>query len=283
MASREPYAEELRAHRERAGLTQIELGDRLRVHATLVTHWEAGRRKPCPQDAERLDEIFDTGGTFRRFLKRRPFAEYFERVALAEQGAKRIEEFAPALVPGLLQTEAYARVVFRTSRFSWREEEFEEQITNRMARQRLLGKELPEAWFILSEAVLRIVVGNPALMAAQLAHIAALVRRHRVTVQVVPFSHGSHAAMASMVTVLKFQDQPDLAYEEGACTGRVADADTPDLVRKCRDAYDLAKAAALPPAASLSLLESIMEEYRRHDDSVRPEPRMLARIEPQQR
>lgn len=282
MASREPYAEELRAHRERAGLTQIELGDRLRVHATLVTHWEAGRRRPCPADADRLDEVLGAPGTFARFLKPRRYADYFERAAQAEESAERIDEFAPAYVPGLLQTEAYARHVFRASRLHWCEEEFERRVASRLTRGKLLHRPKPAAWFVLSESVLRIVVGSRAVMAEQLEHVASLARSHRIMVQVLPFSHGSHAAMGSMVSLMRFTDGPELAYVEALHTGNVIDADTPDLVQQCRDAYDLIRAVALPPEASMRLLEAVTEEYR-NDASLRPEQRLLAHVQLQRR
>ncbi|WP_130798325.1 helix-turn-helix domain-containing protein [Streptomyces otsuchiensis] len=283
MALREPYAEELRAQRERAGLTQAELGERLRVHPSLIAHWEAGRRRPCPEDADRLDEVFGTPGTFARFLKPRPYAAYFERAAQAEESAARIEEFAPVYVPGLLQTEAYARQVFRTSRLHWCEEELERYVANRLKRAEILRRDSPEAWFILSESVLRIAVGGPAVMSEQLAHIAELARRHRVLLQVVPFAHGSHSAMGSMLKLMKFAEGPDLAYVEALYTGNVIDADTPEVVRGCRDAYDPVRAAALPPDASLHLLENVMEEYRSYDRTLLPEQRRVAQVQLQRR
>lgn len=283
VAERKPYAEELRARREEAELTQKELAEVLAVHASLVAHWEAGRRMPGPRDASRLDQVLHTGGTFVRFLEKNPYADRFDRVAKAEAQATRIEEFAPVYVPGLLQTKSYALEVYRAAQLFCPPDELDRQVVNRLKRAEIFKSNLPEAWFILSESVLRIVVGNNAVMAEQLHHIAALAHSSRITLQVVPFSGGPHAAMGSLLTLMRFADAPDMAYVEGLHTGNVMDANTPDRVQLCRDAYDLTRAAALPPRASLDFLESVTEEYRSYDRTRRSESGVLAQVQLQRR
>lgn len=282
-AEREPYAEELRARREEAGLTQKELADLLAVHPSLVAHWEAGRRMPGPRDAQRLDQVLKTGGTFVRFLEKNPFADHFERVAKAETEATRIEEFAPVYVPGLLQTKAYATEVYRASRLFYPPDELDRQVVNRLQRAEIFKGKLPEAWFILSETVLRVVVGGHDVMSEQLSHILGLVRSKRIRFQVVPFGEGAHAAMGSPLTLMKFADAPDMAYVEGLHTGNVMDANTADYGQLCRDAYDLTRAAAMPPGASLRFLESVTEEYRSYEHTPRPVPDVLAQVQLQRR
>lgn len=282
-AEREPYAEELRARREEAGLTQRELADLLAVHPSLVAHWEAGRRMPGPRDAQRLDQLLKTGGTFVRFLEKNPFADRFERVAKAESQATRIEAFAPVYVPGLLQTKAYATEVYRASRLFFPPDELDRQVVNRLRRAEILEGKLPEAGFILSEAVLRVVVGSHGVMAEQLGHICGLVRSKRIGFQVVPFGEGAHAAMGSLLTLMKFADAPDMAYVEGLHTGNVMDANNADSVQLCRDAYDLTRAVALSPGASLRFLESVTEEYRTHEHTPRPVPSVVAQVQLQRR
>ncbi|MBU7598353.1 helix-turn-helix transcriptional regulator [Streptomyces sp. P38-E01] len=282
-AEREPYSEELRARREEAGLTQKELAELLAVHSSLVAHWEAGRRLCGPRDASRLDQTLKTGGTFVRFLRKDDYARRFERVATAEAHATRIEEYAPVLVPGILQTRPYALEVHRSAQFSWRPEELDTLIVNRMNRTKILEQQHPQLWYILSEAVLRTVVGGPALMAEQLAHIAALTRVGRIGLQVMPFSEGAHAAMDSLVTLMRFDNAPELAYVEGVHTNMVVDADESYRVQKCRDAYDLTRSSALSPRTSLHFLESVTEEYRSHERPRSDQPARLAQIQLQQR
>jgi hypothetical protein len=139
-------------------------------------------------------------------------------------------------------------------------EDVDKRVVNRMKRAELLkDTESPTVWFILNENVIRAQVGGPEVMAEQLRHIVALARSGRVRVQVVPHSEGAHATMNSMVSLMRFADAPALAYVEGLYTGNLID--DPAMVQKCQDAYDLARAAASPPDASLDLIESVAEEY----------------------
>ncbi|GAA4685701.1 helix-turn-helix transcriptional regulator [Streptomyces chumphonensis] len=274
------YAEELKERRIEAGMSQRQLAKEVFVHHTLVARWESGTRKPGEREAVRLDLVLNTGGTFQRFLDRNPFAPHFDRAAEAEGEAVRIEEYAAVLVPGLLQTEAYARAVFLGAEFSTSPDVVDKRVVSRLKRASILDNELPECWFILSETVLRVLVGSAGVMAEQLTHITDLVRRNRVRVQVVPFSQGNHGAMSgSVLSLMKFSDAPDLAYVEALHTGNVMDDDQPELVQHCRDAYDLARAAALSPGLSLHLLDTVTKEYRSYEHGVLPDQRGLAQVQ----
>jgi transcriptional regulator with XRE-family HTH domain len=105
--SRTKYGEELRLRREAVGLTQEGLSQRAVMSRTHIAHIEAGRRKPTPEDARRLDQVLETGGIFERFLPAldgRKVAEHFAMAAELERQAVVIHEYAPKLVPGILQT-----------------------------------------------------------------------------------------------------------------------------------------------------------------------------------
>ncbi|MBW1601900.1 helix-turn-helix transcriptional regulator [Streptomyces sp. JJ66] len=274
----EPYAAELKQRREAAGMTQVELGRAICKSPSLIAHWESGRRKPSLEDARLLDQVLNTGGTFERFLERNPYAGHFDRAAEAERSAIGVQEYSPAYVPGLLQTEAYARAVFLGRAPLQEEEKLETDVLNRLSSASILTTRQAEGWFVISEAVLRLSVGGPQVMAEQLDHISAMTRQRMALVQVVPFAHGAEGLLGGLVTVMRFADAPDVAYAEGVSTGNYMD--DPTLVRHVQDAYDLARAAALTPAASMELIRTIAEEHRGHYARThRPEQRALAQVQ----
>lgn len=258
------FGEELRRRREAAGLTQCALGEQVVCSPSLIAHFEAGRRKPRLEDAQRLDAVLGTDGFFVRLRRAldgtSQFADHFAPVADLEPLATAIEAYAATLVPGILQTEAYARAVLRAGQPNYTAEELDRRVVNRLERAHILkDPDSPMVWAILNENVIRAVVGGPAAMAEQLRHIVALGRSGRVLVQVVPHSAGAHATMGGMLTLMGFADAPDVAYTEGVYSGELID--DPVRVARCRRSYDLARAAALAPDASLDLLESVAEEY----------------------
>ncbi|MFF0449755.1 Scr1 family TA system antitoxin-like transcriptional regulator [Streptomyces sp. NPDC004609] len=108
---------------------------------------------------------------------------------------------------------------------------------------------------------LRTKVGSHSVMAAQLRYLAELARSHKALIQVVRFLDGAHAPMGSMLHLLTFADAPPMAYSEGAHTGHLTDE--PALVARHFRSYDLARAVAQPPEASLALIESAAEDHER--------------------
>ncbi|MET9518397.1 DUF5753 domain-containing protein [Streptomyces sp. NPDC002994] len=191
-----------------------------------------------------------------------PHAPYFADAAALEVEAVAISEYAPTRIPGLLQTEEYVRSVMAPSAALLLDSALvETRIRARTDRAALLDDPTrPVLWAVLHETVLRVPVGGPALMARQLKHVADLVRRERILVQVLPFSANAHAASGSMFALMTFEDAPPVAYSEGQYSGQLLD--TPTLVAKYQLSYDLIRAAALSPEASLALIESVAEDYK---------------------
>ncbi|QES55276.1 transcriptional regulator [Streptomyces venezuelae] len=254
---------ELRVARERAGLSQVELGERLFVSGSFIGQLETGTRRMQLEFARQIDQTLETDGFFERncgAAAESKYPDHFAAAAEAEAQAKTIREYAPQMIPGLLQTEAYAREVFRAYQPTATEETIDELVTNRLARASLLNDPTtPQLWCVLDEAVLRRAGESPAILAEALRHIARLIRSRRIIVQVLPFSAGPHAAMEGSLKLMSFDDAPPLAYVQGMGTGQLFD--DPATVTQHTLAYDLLTANALSPRKSLALIESVAEEY----------------------
>ncbi len=257
---------ELRVARERAGLSQAELGEPLFVSGSFIGQLEAGTRRMHLDFARQLDRELGTDGFFARnceAVAKSKYPDHFAAAAEAEALAKTIREYAPQLIPGLLQTEAYARAVCRAYQPTATDETIDELVANRLARAALLrNPTTPLFWCVLDEAVLRRAGANTAVLAEALRHIVSLIRAHRVIVQVLPFSAGFHSGLLGFVQLMSFEDAPPLAYIEGEGTGQLFD--DPATVARHTLTYDLLTASALSPEKSLALIESVAEDYE-HD------------------
>ncbi|WP_399925189.1 helix-turn-helix domain-containing protein [Streptomyces kanamyceticus] len=265
-AAWEFFGTELKRRREDAGLTQSALGTRVFVSGGYVGQFEQAIRKPQLDVAQRIDEVLQTGGFFERMCRKliddKRYADYFAAVVELEALATRICEFAPTLIPGLLQTAEYARAVTIAANPFVTDEYVEEKVTARLERSRILKDAArPEYWVVVHENVLYIPVGGPAVMAAQLDHVARLMRERHVLVMVLPYEAGAHAAMGAMLTLMDFEDAPPTAYTETSFSGTLLDE--PAVVKRAQRAYDLIRGAAMSPETSLALVESAAEDYRR--------------------
>ncbi|WP_033281221.1 helix-turn-helix domain-containing protein [Streptomyces sp. NRRL F-525] len=254
---------ELRHAREKAGLSQDELGQRLFVSGSFIGQLEAGTRRMVPEYARMLDLELGTGDFFTRncgAAAKSKYPEHFAEAAEAEASATEIRQYAPLLIPGLLQTAAYARAVCRAYQPTAPDEVIEELVTARIERTRILDDPTqPLLWAIVDEAALRRVTGGRDVMAAALSHIVGLIRRSRVIVQVLPFEVGAHPAMEGSLKLMDFDDAPPLVYFEGVGTGRLED--DPTTVRLHRRNYEFLAACALSPENSLALIEAMAQDY----------------------
>ncbi|MFF7164037.1 helix-turn-helix domain-containing protein [Streptomyces sp. NPDC008086] len=254
---------ELRHARERKGLSQEALGLRLFVSGTFVGQLEAGTRRLRPEMAPLVDEVLGTNGFFERNCEaanKSRYPEHFAEAAEAEAQATAIRQYAPLLIPGLLQTPAYAHAVNRAYAPTAPEETIDEWVAGRMERTRLLDNPTtPMLWMVLDEAVLRRETGGRAVMAEALRHVADLARRGRVIVQVLPFSAGAHKSMEGSLRLMDFEDAPPLVYFEGPSTGRLED--DPATVAQLRFTFELLTASALSPQKSLALIEQVAQDY----------------------
>ncbi|MET8678110.1 helix-turn-helix transcriptional regulator [Streptomyces sp. NPDC004647] len=259
------YGAELRRLREAAGMSQDKLGEQLFCSGAYIGQIEAAAQKPQLEVAERLDRVLNTDGSLARMCRvvnRSRHPEYFAEAADLESGAETISEYGPMVVPGLLQTEAYARALTRAAHPFAPQEEVEGHVAARLDRARILDDPTgPELWVILHEAALQVQVGGCAAIREQLAHIVDSACSNRALVQVLPDSAGAHAFVNGMVSLMTFTDSPPVAYVEGAHIGQLVD--DAEVVARYQRSFDLVRAAALSPEASLTLIEMAAEEHAR--------------------
>lgn len=261
------YGAELRFKRETAGLTLEQLAEGSFRGISFLSQIERGERR-MPRDlAQHVDEKLQTDGFFQRRCedarkaRQGGHAEYFADVAEMERYAESIEDWAPMIVPGLLQTRAYAEKVVRTSLPWLRPDTVEKQVTARMERASLWErKEPPAFWAILHESLIRRPILPRDQMSELLEHMLTVIRAAQGVLQVLPETATAHPFMMGMTRTMIFPDAPPVVYTEGLHSGQLIDY--PRLVKDYRKSYDLLRAAALPPEASLDMIEAAAEGFR---------------------
>ncbi|KJY33399.1 helix-turn-helix domain-containing protein [Streptomyces katrae] len=253
---------ELRVARERRDMSQAALGEKLFVSGSYIGQMENGTRRITLELATAIDQVLGTDGFFTRNCGKQgksKYPEHFVEAAEAEAEALTIREYAPLVIPGLLQTEAYAREIFHAYQPLAPGSVIDDLTEARLDRAKLLADPTtPLFWCVLDEAVIQRVVGSRAVMAEALQHIVGLIRARRIIVQVIPFSAGAHASLAGPLKLMSFEDAPPLAYVTGLGTGQLSD--DPATVTQHTLTYDLLTASALSPNASLALIESAAKE-----------------------
>ena len=255
------FAEELRAHRAQAGMGRDELAAKVSYSSSLIAMIETGRRSPSRKLAELLDVVFSLPGTFARLEKRLrdvPFPASFRPFVPHEAEATALRWYEHALVPGLLQTEAYAQAVLST-RPNTSDDQIEELVAARMQRQDVLSREEPPLlWTLIDEAVLYREAGTPETMNGQLRHLADLSRSPNITIQIVPYSAGPHSGLLGAFVIAELDDSPPIAYLETAAEGETVE--DPSVLARLALPFDNLRSKALPDVASRDMIVKVTEE-----------------------
>lgn len=268
------FGSRVRRLRTAAGLTQAELGRMTHVVSTRITQIErSSGAKPSLELTRALDAALVADHLLIDlwpYVYREAFPDWARAFMGHSARAVAIRQYAAHVVPGLLQTEAYARAVLGLDRTLSGAAQLEERVAARMARQeRLAGPGCPDLWFVLDEAVLRRPIGGPDVMRDQLGRLLEAVVDYGATLQVVTFDQGGHEAMGGSLTVLTLPDDAEVAYTEGADHGQLIEE--PAEVTRYSLIYDRLRAASLPPLMSLDMIRSAMEGNHR-EPSVPPRP-----------
>jgi transcriptional regulator with XRE-family HTH domain len=252
---------ELYRLREVAGLSMEDIAARLDWSKAKISRIETGRNRVAPSDVRLLlDEYGVTDERGRHALmelarearKQGWWHNYPDIIASPYVGfeaeASTIRTYQTQLVPGLLQTEDYVRALLRAVRPSIPTVEIDRRVAARMDRQELLNREDgAHLWAILDETVLRRPIGGPAVMRGQLARLLEAAGLPNVTLQVLPFGAGSHAAMSVPFAILDFEGPTTVSavYLEHL-TGELFLDDEPDIARYTL-AFDYLRAKAIDP------------------------------------
>lgn len=187
--------------------------------------------------------------------------DWFHTYTGLEEAAARIRTYEAQFVPGLLQTEDYARAVITRGHLAASPEEAERRVSFRMARKQLLTRpEPPHLWAVIDESALRRPIGNRQILQNQLVQLMEIARWPNVTMQVTTFEAGGHAAEGGAFTMLRFPepDVPDVIYVE-QLTGALY-LDKRDDVERYLDVMDQLGLDAEPPTATADVLGAICRE-----------------------
>lgn len=260
----------LRRMREAAGLSLEEAALRLEKTRSSLHRCEHGMSRVDVHLAKSMMDLYDCWDEdlldeVREALKPRWYHTYSPRdmgYVDLETEATGVREFAMFIVPGLLQTEAYMRELFRASGMRRTPEQFENDVKVRLIRQRrLAGEEEPlELVAVIDESALHREVGGPDVMRAQLRHLVAAASLPTVTVQVLPLRGGPHGDLRSAFILLSFPepDEPDMQYVSYS-TGSLHLEDQAE-VNAARLLFDRLRSEALSPVDSLALIERVGAE-----------------------
>ncbi|WP_226486948.1 helix-turn-helix domain-containing protein [Streptomyces parvulus] len=273
-ARRRRLSIELKKLREKSSLTCAQVGAALDWSGSKVNRMETGSGRVQPSDVEALCRFYETTDDLREFLKSLArqaktrgwwqvhgsgVPEWFSIYIGLEQDASTLRQYQCEVLPGLLQTELYAREL-HTSGSYMAPEDIDRAVRVRLERQSMIkAPDAPDCWFVVSEAALRRVIGDREVMRTQLEHVLDAVQQPSVTLQVLPFDAGT-CPTTGPFTMLGFPDQedPDIVYRDGITDATYLEGDP--HIREYNRAFDELRAAALSPRRTIQLINSVMKE-----------------------
>jgi transcriptional regulator with XRE-family HTH domain len=268
---------QLRRYRDAAGVSPEQAAYEIRASRSKISRLEHGRVGFKSRDVADLLTLYgvqdeqvrarmlsfaeqaNTPGWWSKYDDVLP--DWFEAYLGLEVAASVIRTFELQFVHGLFQTEAYARAVTTLGNKTAPAEEIDRRVSVRLKRQDLLSSsEPPQVWSVMDEAVLRRPVGGRTVMRAQLAHLVEVASLPQITVQVVPFARGGHAAAGGSFTILRFAepDVADIVYIEQLTSALYLDSR--EDVDHYLEVMNELSTEALTPARSAALLAELTRE-----------------------
>src|ERR1039457_5532298 len=269
------FADELRAHRSTHGWTQADVAAKTSYSESLIAQVETCRKAPTPELARALDRVLatpgftedapgmpGTPGTFGRLaaaLHNLPFPASFRSFAPHEAEATALYIFEHSMIPGLLQTEAYARAILETHP-DVTEDVVSERLAGRLSRQAIPERDDPPppvVCALIDQSALNREIGGPVAMRDQLVHLVAMSRRPNITVQIIP-NTGAHPGLLGAFTGADLGGSPGIVNVEDITEVRVAE-DTATVSMVALRFHSL-RGDALSRGASRDLIEEVIQE-----------------------
>jgi transcriptional regulator with XRE-family HTH domain len=252
---------QIKLWRMNAGVSREELGKEAGYAYEAVKSMEQGRRKPTPRLLEVADEMCGARGLLlagQAYLKPEKFPSYSQDYMRYEAEAITLSWYETQFIPGVLQTEVYARALLSAYCPPLDDETIEERVAARLERQSLLEKQTKAFNFVIEEAALRRRFGGAEAQTRQVHHLLEVGSRRNVTIQVMPTNEGFHPGLRGPFVLLETPEHEHLAYEEGQTTG-VLYAD-PDKVSVIMRRHDMILRKALNPEESARYISKLAEE-----------------------
>ncbi|MFD7717931.1 helix-turn-helix transcriptional regulator [Streptomyces sp. NPDC059814] len=258
------FGARIRRAREARGWKQEELGERMGYSGTHISAVEVGRKMPTLRFSRSADQVFGTGETADTFerqwreMRLGSLLEGFPQYVGHEGRAVEIRLYNIGIIPGLLQTPEYARVLAESAvrRGAITPEQAEERVSFLAERQAALVRPRPPMVFvILDESCIRRPIGGAAVTDAQLAHLIEFAAQPNTLLQVAPYEIGERRTLNLPINLLTLSDRSVLCYAESQAQGHL-DRE-PTSVLPMLTAYHQLQGEAMSPAASVSMISEL--------------------------
>ena len=266
-------AAQLRRLREAATLTGEDVAVRLGWSASKVSRIETAQTPiSADDDLQRLLDLYQVTEAERSRLTELghnasqrgwwdaygdTFRPEVATLTALEADAESMRWYHPTVLPGLLQTEQYARAVLKAHLFMAPPTRIERRVQARLAGQPILFRDnAPELAVILDEAVILRAIGGPEVQQGQLAHLLEMSRRPKISVQIIPFSAGGHPAMTGGFTILRFPGSlEDVVYVENMTSDLFVESE--EDVHRYGLAFERLRTEALGPEESAAFIAEV--------------------------
>lgn len=268
---------QLRRLREEKGISRETAGYHIRASESKISRMELGRVSFKERDVADLLTFYqvtdeadrapllalvreaNTAGWWQSFNDVLP--AWFQPYVGLEESAQLIRTYEVQFIPGLLQTEDYARAIITQGGSGLPVDTIERRVSVRVNRQKLLYRHNPpRLWVVVDEAALRRPIGGPKVMRAQIEHLVTLSELPNLTLQIMPFAFGGHAAEGGAFTILRFpeMDLPDVVYLEQLTSSSYLDKR--EEVDRYMEVYNRLSVDSTTPGETPDLLRRIVNE-----------------------